>query len=205
MTMTAGPPISTSFGRYQEEAVLFNRIMPCKPFCAMFGWLRAATQYHLAPMCNTLPTSAQSGWLTCRIPWQQLSHLGDTMAVPPQRLTKLHGKDLCRSSFLAYLSNGFRSAALPIAALTAAALPTGRWLTWCRGQERPLQCFVEISPIFDSTGGSTETMVCELLHQRLPEACQPAICVDITSAIWRLSCIMLFRGCKQQPRLGKSF
>ena len=65
-----------SFERYQEEAVLFDRIMPFTPFCAIFGWLRAATQYHLAPI----------GWLTCRIPWQQLSHLGDIMAVPPQRL-----------------------------------------------------------------------------------------------------------------------
>ena len=182
-----------SFERYQEEAVLFDRIMPLTPFCAIFGWLRAATQYQLALLAD-LP-----------IPWQQHYQLGlNTMNLPPQRLTKFHGKELCRSSFLAYLSNGFRSAALPIAALTAAALPTGRWLTWCRGQERPLQCFVEISPIFDSTGGSTETMVCELLHQRLPEACQPVIFVDITSAIWRLSCIMLFRGCKQQPRLGKS-
>ena len=108
MTMTAGPPISISFGRYQGEAVLFNRIMPCKPFCAMFGWLRAATQYHLAPMCTTLPTS---GWLTCRIPWQQLSHPGDTRAVPPQRLTKLQGKELCHSGFLAHLSDGLRTAA----------------------------------------------------------------------------------------------
>ena len=106
--MTAGPPISISFGRYQEEAVLFNRIMPCKPFCTMFGWLRAATQYHLAPMCTTLPTS---GWLTCRIPWQQLSHPGDTRAVPPQRLTKLHGKELCHSGFLGHLSDGLRTAA----------------------------------------------------------------------------------------------
>ena len=178
-----------SFERYQEEAVLFDRIMPFTPFCAIFGWLRAATQYLLAD----LP-----------IPWQQHYQLGsNTMNVPPQGLTKFHGKELCRSSFLAYLSNGFRSAALPIAALTAAALPTGRWLTWCRGQERPLQCFVEISPIFDSTGGSTETMVCELLHQCLPEACQPVIFVDITSAIWRLSCIMLFRGCSGQPRSGQ--
>ena len=73
MTMTAGPPNSTSFGRYQKEAVLFNSVMPCKHFCAIFGWLRAATQYHLAPMCTTLPTS---GWLTCPIPWQQQHQQG---------------------------------------------------------------------------------------------------------------------------------
>ena len=142
-----------SFERYQEEAVLFDRIMPFTPFCAIFGWFHAATQYQLALLAD-LP-----------IPWQQHYQLGlNTMNLPPQRLTKFHGKELCRSSFLAYLSNGFRSAALPIAALTAAALPTGRWLTWCRGQERPLQCFVEISPIFDSTGGNTETMVCASLE-----------------------------------------
>ena len=43
-------------------------------------------------------------------------------------------------------------------------------------------------------------MVCGPLHQRLPEACQPVISVDITSPIWRLSCIMLFRGCLEEPR-----
>jgi hypothetical protein len=73
MTMTAGPQISTSFGRYQKEAVFFNRIMPSKPFRAIFGWLRATTQYHLAPMCTTLPTS---GWLTCPIPWHLQHQLG---------------------------------------------------------------------------------------------------------------------------------
>ena len=51
-------------------------------------------------------------WLTCRILWHQQCHLGGIMVVPPQRLTKLHCKELCHSGPSAHLSNGLRTAAL---------------------------------------------------------------------------------------------
>ena len=44
----AGPPLSIFDGRHQEEAGLFNRIMPQKPFCAAFGWFaRCSTSCRL--------------------------------------------------------------------------------------------------------------------------------------------------------------
>jgi hypothetical protein len=144
MTMTAGPPISTSFGRYQEEAVLFNRIMPCEPFCAIFGWLRAATQNHLAPMCTAQKTTdgnALTSYEHTRVSRQhpRISiHLGGTIeaychcAASCYSATASNG---CAASYhcpSAHLSDGFSAAVLPAAALATAVLHISSWLWTCR-------------------------------------------------------------------------
>ena len=77
------------------------------------------------------------------------------------RMTSLNQHHLEACHRLAQLKPNVCSTALPIAALTAAALKlnlrattlyAGSWLwTWCRGQEQPLIYFVETSN-FDSSG-----------------------------------------------------
>ena len=81
-------------------------------------------------------------------------------AAPSYRMTSFNQPHLEAFQSLAQLKPNVCSTALPIAALTAAALLTSHWLTWSRGQERPLKCLRGNPPDFHFDGGSTETLVC---------------------------------------------
>ena len=105
--------------------------------------------------------------LTCRIPWQQISHLGDTMAVPTMTRLDLLSinlggtknglgislKLLCHRSPSTQLSDGLRAAAMTGCCLTSCPL----WHQYChqdsiiRGcKKQPRQNFAAASPIFNS-------------------------------------------------------
>ena len=107
------------------------------------------------------------------------------------RMTSLNQHHLEAFHRLAQLKPNVCSTALPIAALTAAPLPTSRWLTWSRGQERPLKCLRGNPPGFRFDGGSTETMVCAggrrlvnlsyLLTSLAPSGGYPASCYSVVA------------------------
>ena len=187
--MTAGPPISTSFGRYQEEAVLFNRIMPCEPFCAIFGWLRAATQNHLAPMCTSQKTTdsyALTNYEYTRVSrWHpQISiHLGGTIEAYCHCAASCYSamaSNGCAASYRrlsAHLSDGFSAAVLPAAALaTAGCLIHGNInATYTRSS---LCHVLWLPPNFEFNG--RRHCCTNASYPRLPQ---------------------IFRGCKEQLRL----